>query len=63
MKTYYPDQFAMARRIKELETENALLLAHLQSIIDWQDCPVTRPEIKELLIRNAARTALIKAKA
>lgn len=32
----------------------------LQSILDWQDCPVTRPEAKELMIRNAARTLLTK---
>ena len=37
------------------------MLAALKSIIEWQDCPVTRPEAKELLIRNTARAAIAKA--
>jgi len=41
-----------------LKAQNADLLATLQSILDWQDCPATRPEAKELLIRNAAIYAL-----
>lgn len=61
MKTYLRDEFATVQRIKELESLNADLLAALQSIIEWQDCPVTRPEAKKLLIRNAARAAIAKA--
>lgn len=43
--------------------EYRFMLSTLKSIIEWQDCPTTRPEAKELLIRNAVRSAIEKAKA
>jgi hypothetical protein len=45
----------------QLYTQHADILDALKSIIDWQDCPMTRPEAKELLIRNAARAAIARA--
>ena len=41
-------------------TTTAELIATLKSIIEWQDCPVTRPEAKSLLIRNAALAAIAR---